>query len=138
NRAKRARPADAPRSQGPFDGTFQKLTARLAYGHLVEQLPRKRDQTEASGIDALRIPCGVCPKARRKARRMRSRSPKPVSSAIASIGRRPCSSNNLARANLRYSIVFAGDCTVSRQKTRLNWRGLRPATFASRSTDNDS
>jgi hypothetical protein len=98
----------------------------------------KLDQNEASGCDALRIACGVCPKARRNARRMRSRSPKPVSFAIASTGRRPCSSASLAASSLRFSIALAGDCPVSMRNTRLNWRGLRRAASASRSTDNGS
>ncbi len=53
-------------------------------------------QIVASGCEALRIDCGVCPKVRRKLRRIRSRSPKPVSREISSTGRRLCSSNCLA------------------------------------------
>jgi hypothetical protein len=52
---------------------------------------------------------GGAPKVRRKLRRIRSRSPNPVSRAISSIGSRPCSSMNLAASRRRFSIAFAGE-----------------------------
>ena len=78
-----------------------------------------------------RITCGGCPKARRKARRMRSRSAKPVCWAMTSIGWRLCSIISRAASTRRFSTALAGDWPVSARKARLNWRGLRCAALAS-------
>jgi len=78
-----------------------------------------------------RITCGGCPKARRKARRMRSRSAKPVCRAITSIGWRLCSIIRRAASTRRFSTALAGDWPVSAWNARLNWRGLRCAASAS-------
>ena len=93
-------------------------------------------QKEASGCEALRITWGVCPNMRGKLRRIRSRSPKPVSRPISSTGRRPCSSMNLAASSRRFSMAFAGDRPVSALNTRPNCRGLRHAASASFSNVN--
>jgi hypothetical protein len=68
---------------------------------------RQPIRTKRTGVRRCEIAWGVCPKARRKARRMRSRSPKPVSLATASTGCRPCSSISRAASSLRFSIAWA-------------------------------
>src|SRR6267378_3267473 len=92
-------------------------------------------QKEAKGRAAFLIACGVWPNARTKLRRMRSRSPNPVSFATDSIGSRPCSSMSRAASSRRFSIALAGDKPVSVLNTRLNCRGLRQAASASLSTE---
>src|SRR6202030_1482543 len=61
-------------------------------------------QAAASARAFRRITCGGCPKARRKARRMRSRSAKPVCRAMTSIGCRLCSIISRA-ASMRSDLV---------------------------------
>ena len=84
-------------------------------------------QAAASARAVRRITCGGCPKARRKARRMRSRSAKPVCRAMTSIGWRLCSIISRAVSIRRFSTALAGDWPVSARNARLNWRGLKCA-----------
>jgi hypothetical protein len=84
-------------------------------------------QAAASARAFRRITCGGCPKARRKARRMRSRSAKPVCRAMTSIGWRLCSIISRAVSIRRFSTALAGDWPVSARNARLNWRGLKCA-----------
>ena len=79
----------------------------------------------------LRNISGGTPKVRRNARRMRSRSTKPVSCATTLTVCLPSSIMNLAASSRSRSTAFAGDWPVSPRKARLNWRGLRLATAAS-------
>jgi len=98
-------------------------------------LQRRLDSQAAASARAFRrITCGGCPKARRKARRMRSRSAKPVCRAMISIGWRLCSIIRRAVSTRRFSTALAGDWPVSAWNARLNWRGLRCAAFANSRT----
>jgi hypothetical protein len=65
---------------------------------------------------------GGCPNARKNARRMWSRSVKPVWRATTSIGCRLCSTKLRASSTRSVSIAFAGDWPVSAWKARLNRR----------------
>ena len=64
-------------------------------------------------------------------RRIRSRAPKPVSTAISSMDNRLCSSRSLAASIRKASTALAGDTPVSARNRRVNCLGLRHATHAS-------
>ncbi len=88
----------------------------------------------SGGCAFRRMVRGGWPNARRKARRIRSLSAKPVSCATTSIECALCSSISLAASTRRFSTAFAGDWPVSARKVRLNCRGLSRAASASCST----
>jgi hypothetical protein len=96
---------------------------------------RARRSSMACSRAARLIACGGWPKARRKARRMRSGSAKPVSRATTSIEWLLPSIMARAASTRSTSTARAGDCPVSTRKVRLNWRVLRLAAPASSSTD---
>jgi len=82
--------------------------------------------------------CGGSPKRRKKVRRIRSGSEKPTAAAILSTGSASFSIRSRATSALSRSTALAGVSPVSALNSLPNWRELKQATSASRSTDSDS
>ena len=78
-----------------------------------------------------RITCGGCPKARRKARRIPSRSAKPVCRAMTSIGMEALLHHQPGGLDAQISRMPWPAWPGSARNARPNWRGLRRAASAS-------
>ena len=83
-------------------------------------------------------PGGGWPKARMKARRIRSGSRKPAGAPTRSIGSGPASIRSRAISTRNRSTALAGVVPVSAVKARVKLRGLMADWAASRSTFNGS
>src|SRR4029079_1706270 len=110
------------------------LACVVAYGALGQRPVESRRREDQDALAALRSDCGGWPKARMKARPIRSGSRNPVTSATRSIASLEDCTRCRATSIRNRSTAFDGVVPVSAMKARVKCRELMPACSAMSST----